>query len=158
MSTMKECCLNSFLNGEPRLYEAYYLCKFEIAQENVSKIYNVLAKRRGEIINETPHEELLKSYIEAILPVAESFGFVEEIRRKTSGLTNPMLQFYKWKILDVDPFDIQNKEDIIDFGVREESSNIAKTYVNQIRERKGMKTDQKLVQKADKQRNLAKNM
>ena len=129
---------------------------FQINQDLVGKIYSVFGKRRGEIINEIPSEESIKSTIEAILPVAESFGFVEEIRKKSSGMTNPMLQFYKWKILNVDPFDIASEEDILNYGVNVDTKNIAKNYINKIRQRKGLLTDEKLVSNADKQRNLAK--
>ena len=94
--------------------------------------------------------------IEAIIAVAESFGFVEEIRKKSSGLTNPMLQFYKWKILNVDPFDIASEEDILNYGINVDTKNIAKNYINKIRQRKGLLTNEKLISNSDKQRNLAK--
>ena len=156
MGSIKDCCRKAYLCAEPRLYEAYYLCIFQINQELVGKIYSVVAKRRGEIINEIPSEESIKSTIEAIIPVAESFGFVEEIRKKSSGNANPMLQFYKWKILNVDPFDIASEEDILNYGVNVDTKNIAKNYINKIRQRKGLLTNEKLVSNADKQRNLAK--
>ena len=156
IGSIKDCCRKAYLCAEPRLYEAYYLCVFQINQDLVGKIYSVFGKRRGEIINEIPSEESIKSTIEAILPVAESFGFVEEIRKKSSGMTNPMLQFYKWKILNVDPFDIASEEDILNYGVNVDTKNIAKNYINKIRQRKGLLTNEKLVSSADKQRNLAK--
>jgi ribosome assembly protein 1 len=122
----------------------------------VGKIHSVINKRRGEIINEIPSDENIKCTIEAIVPVAESFGFVEEIRKKSSGLTNPMLRFYKWKILDIDPFDMPTEEDIINYGVNVDTPNKAKYYINKIRTRKGLLTDEKIVKGADKQRNIAK--
>lgn len=36
--------------------------------------------------------------IEAVLPVVESFGFCEEIRKKTSGLASPQLKFSHWEV------------------------------------------------------------
>ena len=156
MSTVQDCCRKAYLCGDPRLYEGLYLCFFQINQENVGKIHSVINKRRGEIIDEIPSEESIKCTIEAVIPVAESFGFVEEIRKKSSGLANPMLQFYKWKLLDVDPFDIATEEEINNFGVNINTSNIAKTYINKIRQRKGLVTDEKLIKGADKQRSLAK--
>ena len=156
IGSIKDCCRKAYLCAEPRLYEAYYLCVFQINQDLVGKIYSVFGKRRGEIINEIPSEESIKSTIEAIIPVAESFGFVEEIRKKSSGLANPMLQFYKWKMLNVDPFDIASEEDILNYGVNVDTKNIAKNYINKIRQRKGLLTNEKLVSNADKQRNLAK--
>ena len=156
IGSIKDCCRKAYLCAEPRLYEAYYLCIFQINQDLVGKIYSVFGKRRGEIINEIPSEESIKSTIEAIIPVAESFGFVEEIRKKSSGLTNPMLQFYKWKMLNVDPFDIASEEDILNYGINVDTKNIAKNYINKIRQRKGLLTNEKLISNADKQRNLAK--
>ena len=157
IGSIKDCCRKAYLCAEPRLYEAYYLCIFQINQDLVGKIYSVFGKRRGEIINEIPSEESIKSTIEAIIPVAESFGFVEEIRKKSSGLANnPMLQFYKWKMLNVDPFDIASEEDILNYGINVDSKNIAKNYINKIRQRKGLLTNEKLISNADKQRNLAK--
>ena len=156
MSSLKECCRKAYLCADPRLYEAYYLCIFQINQDCVGKIYSVIGKRRGEIIKEIPSEESIKSTFEAIIPVAESFGFVEEIRKKSSGLANPMLQFYTWKMLNVDPFDIASEEDILNYGVNVDTKNIAKNYINKIRQRKGLLTNEKLVSNADKQRNLAK--
>ena len=156
IGSIKDCCRKAYLCAEPRLYEAYYLCIFQINQDLVGKIYSVFGKRRGEIINEIPSEESIKSTIEEIIPVAESFGFVEEIRKKSSGLTNPMLQFYKWKMLNVDPFDIASEEDILNYGINVDTKNIAKNYINKIRQRKGLLTNEKLISNADKQRNLAK--
>lgn len=156
MSTVKDCCRQAYLAGEPRLYEGMYLCFFQIKQENVGKIHSVINKRRGEIINEIPSDESIKCTIEAVVPVVESFGFVEEIRKKSSGLANPMLQFYKWKMLDVDPFDTATEEDILNYGENIDTPNIAKNYINKIRQRKGLVTSEKIVKNADKQKNLAK--
>lgn len=156
ISLVKDTCRKSYLCADPRLYEALYLCTFQLNQENVGKIHSVINKRRGEIINEIPSDENIKCTIEAIVPVVESFGFVEEIRKKSSGLTNPMLRFYKWKILDIDPFDMPTEEDIINYGVNVDTPNKAKNYINKIRRRKGLLTDEKIVKGADKQRNIAK--
>ena len=156
ISLVKDTCRKSYLCADPRLYEALYLCTFQLNQENVGKIHSVINKRRGEIINEIPSDENIKCTIEAIVPVVESFGFVEEIRKKSSGLTNPMLGFYKWKILDIDPFDMPTEEDIINYGVNVDTPNKAKNYINKIRRRKGLLTDEKIVKGADKQRNIAK--
>ena len=36
--------------------------------------------------------------IYALIPVAESFGFAEEIRKKMGGLTMPQLIFSHWEV------------------------------------------------------------
>lgn len=104
IGTVKDCCRQAFLNGDPRLYEALYLCIFQIRQEHIGKIHSVINKRRGNITKELSNDDVTICTIEATIPVAESFGFVEEIRKKSSGMANPMLTFYKWEIIDVDPF------------------------------------------------------
>jgi len=47
--TIKECCRKAFLNSEPRLYEALYLCLFQIRIESIGKIHSVINKRRGKV-------------------------------------------------------------------------------------------------------------
>lgn len=36
--------------------------------------------------------------IKAVVPVAESFGFADEIRKRTSGLASPQLVFSHWEV------------------------------------------------------------
>lgn len=36
--------------------------------------------------------------VTATLPVIESFGFAEEIRKKTSGMASPQLVFSHWEV------------------------------------------------------------
>lgn len=50
MGTVKDCCRKAFLNGEPRLYEAIYLCMFQVKIEHIGKIHSVINKRRGTVI------------------------------------------------------------------------------------------------------------
>lgn len=47
--TIKDCCRNAFLNSDPRLYEALYLCFFQIKQESIGQIHSVINKRRGKV-------------------------------------------------------------------------------------------------------------
>ncbi len=49
IGTMKSCSRQAFLNGQPRLYEAIYLCLFQIKQENIGSIHSVINKRRGHV-------------------------------------------------------------------------------------------------------------
>ena len=38
--------------------------------------------------------------VHATLPVVESFGFANEIRKRTSGLASPQLVFSHWEVID----------------------------------------------------------
>ena len=62
------------------------------------KMYAVLGKRNGRILSEDMREGSSVFNIEAVLPVVESFGFAEEIRKRTSGLASPQLKFSHWEV------------------------------------------------------------
>lgn len=55
-------------------------------------------------MTEHPNDDGIMLAVEAVVPVIESFGFVEEIRKKTAGMANPMLTFSHWQMIDKDPF------------------------------------------------------
>jgi len=40
ISTMKDCCIESFLGGSPRLVEPMYLCELHTGQQYYGSIYN----------------------------------------------------------------------------------------------------------------------
>lgn len=66
-----------------------------------------------------------------------------------------MLQFYKWQVLNEDPFYIpQTKEEIELNGINIDTPNLAKKLINNTRIRKGLTTDEKIVKDANKQINL----
>ena len=67
-----------------------------------------------------------------------------------------MLQFDHWKMIDDDPFLLTMAPDSEDFGTQIVAPNVAKKYIDKIRERKGLPIDKKIVIDANKQRNLSK--
>ena len=90
---------------------------------------------------------------------------MEEIRKKSSGLANPMLRFHKWEMIDIDPFYLPVTQEVYflfilkeieNFGINVDHPNIAKNYINKVRKRKGLPVDEKLVKDSDKQKNLSK--
>ncbi len=42
--------------------------------------------------------------ITAHIPVADSFGLAEEIRKRTSGLASPHIEFSHFEIINIDPY------------------------------------------------------
>jgi ribosome assembly protein 1 len=73
-------------------------------------------------------------------------------------MANPMLEFYKWNMINTDPFYIPlSKEDIELHGTIVDTPNIAKKIINSVRMRKGLTVDEKIVKDANKQANLGKN-
>ena len=77
--------------------------------------------------------------ITALLPVAESFGFSDEIRKRTSGAASPQLRFQGFEMLDEDPFWVPFTEDELeDLGDTADRENVAKKYMDHVRRRKGL--------------------
>lgn len=61
-------------------------------------MYGVLGKREGRVLHEEMKEGTDMFIIKAVVPVAESFGFADEIRKRTSGLASPQLVFSHWEV------------------------------------------------------------
>ena len=54
--------------------------------DNLGKVYGVIARRRGKPQSEDVKEGSEVYEITALVPVAESFGFADELFTKTSGI------------------------------------------------------------------------
>lgn len=60
-----------------------------------------------------------------------------------------------YELLDLDPFWVPTtEEELEDLGEKSDRANVARVYMDKVRERKGMFVEKKLVQFAEKQRNL----
>ncbi|KEF53498.1 elongation factor 2 [Exophiala aquamarina CBS 119918] len=140
ITSVRETIRSAFLDWSPRILLAMYSCTIQATPEVLGRVYSVLTRRRGSILSESLLEGTPYFTIEATLPVAESFGFSEEIRKRTSGLAQPMLQFVGFQMLDdVDPFWVpRSEEELEDLGVHGERENVAKKYVDLVRARKGL--------------------
>ena len=124
----------------------------------LGKVSSVITRRRGRILSDTMREGTPFYTIVALLPVADSFGFSEEIRKRTSGAAFPQLVFHGFEMLDEDPFWTPFTEDEIeDLGELADRENVAKNYMDRVRRRKGLHiAGKKLVESAEKQRTLKK--
>lgn len=61
----------------------------------------------------------------------------------------------RYELLDQDPFWVPTtEEELEDLGEKADRSNIAKGYMDAVRDRKGMFVDRKIVEFAEKQRTL----
>lgn len=98
MSAVKECCRRAFLLQPVRLMAAMYTCDIQATAEVLGRMYAVVAKREGRVLKEEMKEGSDVFDVTAVLPVAESFGFSEDIRKRTSGLANPQLVFSHWEV------------------------------------------------------------
>ncbi|XP_075064001.1 elongation factor-like GTPase 1 [Mixophyes fleayi] len=98
IATMKEACRYAFQVKPQRLMAAMYTCEIMATAEVLGRVYGVLSKREGRVLLEEMKEGTDMFIIKAVLPVAESFGFADEIRKRTSGLASPQLVFSHWEV------------------------------------------------------------
>ncbi|XP_060797104.1 elongation factor-like GTPase 1 isoform X1 [Neoarius graeffei] len=158
IASMKEACRYAFQAKPQRLMAAMYTCEIMATAEVLGRVYGVLSKREGRVLNEEMKEGSDVFIIRAVLPVAESFGFADDIRKRTSGLASPQLVFTHWEVISSDPFWVPTtEEEYLHFGEKADSANQALKYVNAVRKRKGLYVEEKIVEHAEKQRTLSKN-
>ena len=152
---MRESCRQGLLDWSPRLLLAMYSCDIQAAPDVQGKVHAVLQRRRGRVVSEEMKEGTLFFTISALLPVVESFGFAEEIRKRTSGAASPQLFFAGFQLYDQDPLWVpRTEEELEDYGEKGDRENIAKRYVDMVRKRKGLATSRRLVTSAEKQRTM----
>ncbi|KAN0079211.1 P-loop containing nucleoside triphosphate hydrolase protein [Elaphomyces granulatus] len=153
---VRDSILQGFLDWSPRILLAMYSCEIQASTEVLGRVYGVITRRRGRILSEMVKEGTPFLTILSVLPVAESFGFSDEIRKRTSGAASPQLIFTGFEALDQDPFWVPaTEEELEDLGELADRENIAKRYVDTVRSRKGLVVaNKKLVKDAEKQKTL----
>eukprot|EP00123_Amoebidium_parasiticum_P003237 comp14528_c0_seq1/m.10737 comp14528_c0_seq1/g.10737 ORF comp14528_c0_seq1/g.10737 comp14528_c0_seq1/m.10737 type:complete len:1107 (-) comp14528_c0_seq1:147-3467(-) len=158
VSAVKEGCRRAVLLANPRLAVAMYTCEIQATSDVLGKVYAVVSKRQGIIISEEMREGTDVFIIKCYLPVATSFGFVDELRKRASGSASPQLVFSHWETEPMDPFWVPfTEEEVMHYGEKADSENTARKYMNDVRKRKGLKVQEKLVEHAEKQRTLSRN-
>uniref|UniRef100_UPI001EAEA95D elongation factor-like GTPase 1 n=1 Tax=Oncorhynchus gorbuscha TaxID=8017 RepID=UPI001EAEA95D len=158
IAAVKEACRHAFQAKPQRLMAAMYTCEIMATAEVLGRVYGVLGKREGRVLQEEMKEGTEMFIIKAVLPVAESFGFADEIRKRTSGLASPQLIFSHWEVISSDPSWVPTtEEEYLHFGEKADSANQALKYMNGVRRRKGLYVEEKIVEHGEKQRTLSKN-
>lgn len=158
MSTVKDACKRAMQNQPMRLVGPMYSCSIVVDSNVLNKLYAVIGKRHGKIVKADMVEGSGQFHVVAHIPVIESTHFVKQIRTETSGLAMPQLVFSHWELIDDDPFwTPTTKDEIEHFGDKADTVSVARTYVDAVRERKGLFVEKKIVEHAEKQRTLSKN-
>ncbi|KAK4546458.1 hypothetical protein LTR36_002135 [Oleoguttula mirabilis] len=153
--TTRESIRLGFLDWSPRILLAMYSCEIQASAEVLGRVYSVITRRRGRIVSESLLEPSTNFTILALLPVAESFGFSDEIRQRTSGFAAPQLVFEGFEMLDEDPYWVPTtEEELEDLGEKADRENVARRYVDGVRGRKGLAVKRKVVENAEKQKTL----
>ncbi|POO01542.1 Translation elongation factor [Trema orientale] len=160
MTAVKDACRAAVLQKKPRLVEAMYFCELNTSTEYLGPMYAVLARRRARVLKEEMQEGSALFTVHAYVPVSESFGFADELRRWTSGAASALLVLSHWEAIPEDPFFVpRTEEEIEEFG--DGSSvlpNTARKLIDNVRRRKGLPVEEKVVQHATKQRTLARKV
>jgi ribosome assembly protein 1 len=154
VSILKDSIKQGFLHWSPRLMLAMYSCEIQTDPKYLGSANEVISRRKGKILAEDVKDGTMLFTISAILPIIESFGFVEEIRTNTSGVAQPQLLFHGYEVLDEDPFWVPStEEELEDLGEIADRDNLAKKYMESVRLSKGMEIERRMVD-PEKQRNL----
>ena len=164
MGCVKDCFRLGALSLPARLMEPLYLCQFQCSQAQLGNMYGVLSKRRGKILDEDLIEGTDLFTQSALVPVTTSFGLALELLDRTSGgCLSPQLQFSHWQVIDEDPFwRVSTLKEVEDFGAEAHlreghgKGSVAKQLIDEVRKRKGLPVDSKVVADAEKQRTLTK--
>ncbi|XP_021892597.1 LOW QUALITY PROTEIN: elongation factor-like GTPase 1 [Carica papaya] len=160
MSAVKDACRAAVLQKKPRLVEAMYFCELNTPTEYLGPMYAVLARRRARVLKEEMNEGSPLFTVHAYVPVSESFGFADELRKGTSGGASALLVLSHWEALAEDPFFVpKTEEEIEEFGDGASVlPNTARKLIDAVRRRKGLPVEEKVVRHATKQRTLARKV
>ncbi|CAB3410782.1 unnamed protein product [Caenorhabditis bovis] len=158
MSAMRATCAAAAQKGALRLVAAMYKCTVTTASQALGSVHAVLSQKKAKVIAEDINEATGLFEVVALMPVVESFSFCDQLRTGTSGMASAQLHFSHWQVIDEDPYWTPSTlEEIEVFGLKGDSPNHARGYMDAVRRRKGLPTEDLIVVSAEKQRNLKKN-
>jgi len=102
----------------PILLEPVYIVNITVPQQAVSGCYSTLNSRRGNVEDKVDRIGTPLTQLKAFLPVAESFGFTQLLRKNTSGQAFPQMSFSHWQEVNGSPFDEGSSAERIVLAVR----------------------------------------
>merc|ERR1719233_1456500 len=95
-----------------------YLQNLTVPASAPARVYIAINKRRGKILKIKQRRGTHLVKILAHLPVMESFGFADMLRKTTGGHSFPRMRFSHWSIISGDPFKEGSKANSIVMAVR----------------------------------------
>ena len=159
---MRQAVRGAVMEAGPRLAEAAFLCEVATSSEGLSAVYAVLGRRRSRVLREELREGSDLFTIHAYLPAEASFGFADELRRRSAGAAAASLMLSHWERLAVDPFFLplteEEREEFGEEGQGVGAPNLARRLVDSVRRRKGLAVEEKVVESATRQRTRAKKV
>lgn len=136
--TARRACYSSFLMAGPRLMEPVYSCTMLGPANAVSALYNVLARRRGHVLSDSPVPGTPLYSVKGLIPVIDSFGFETDLRIHTQGAVTLSLVFDRWSVVPGDPLDKNVKLKALEPASAQAT---ARDFVLKTRRRKGLAED-----------------
>jgi 116 kDa U5 small nuclear ribonucleoprotein component len=136
--TARRACYSSFLMASPRLMEPLYACSMTGPQDSVPILYNVLARRRGHVLQDGPIAGTPLYRVSGLVPVIDSFGFETDVRIQSQGRASVALVFDKWQKVPGDPLD---KDVVLRPLQPADAQATARDFVLKTRRRKGLSED-----------------
>jgi len=110
----------------PKLLEPMYLVEITVPQSDVSGVFQTLNSKRGIIDSIAERIGTPLTILKAFLPVLESFGFTELLRKNTGGKAFPQMKFSHWQQVSGEAY----KEDTPTYKI-----------IMDVRKRKGLKDE-----------------
>jgi len=111
------------MQSSPVLLEPLYRCDITAPRSALPGVYATLRVRRAIIADAEEQDEMAERFgiipIRAFLPVSESFGFTELLRKNTSGQAFPQTIFSHWQPVKGDLLDPASPAHAIATAIRQ---------------------------------------
>eukprot|EP01065_Artemidia_motanka_P039881 TRINITY_DN4918_c1_g1_i1.p1 TRINITY_DN4918_c1_g1~~TRINITY_DN4918_c1_g1_i1.p1 ORF type:complete len:819 (+),score=217.16 TRINITY_DN4918_c1_g1_i1:60-2516(+) len=104
--TARRNYMGCVLTAKPTLAEPVYVVDVQSDERDVGGVHGVLRSRRDAVLLDERRTGLVYS-VRARVPVAESFGLAEELRKSADGRVTSQFSFDSWRKLPGDPFDAE---------------------------------------------------
>jgi elongation factor 2 len=111
------------MQANPVLLEPLYRCDITAPRSALPGVYSTLRVRRAIIADADEQDEMADRFgivpIRAFLPVSESFGFTELLRKNTSGQAFPQTVFSHWQPVKGDLLDPDSPAHAVATAIRQ---------------------------------------
>lgn len=126
------------LTATPRLMEPVFYVEIQTPGDCIAAIYEVLARRRGHVIQDNPKPGSPLYTVKAYIPVIDANGFETDLRTHTQGKAFCLQIFDHWSIVPGDPTDKSIKLRPLEPSP---APHLARDFVLKTRRRKGLPDD-----------------
>ncbi|CAG7849711.1 Elongation factor 2 Short=EF-2 [Serendipita indica DSM 11827] len=116
--TCRRVCYAACLVATPTLQEPVYIVEIHCPENAIGGIYSCLNQRHGQVFSEEQQPGAPIFRVKAYLPVAESFGFIADLRQCTGGLATPQLILDHWELMPGSYLDKGSKVELVVKSIR----------------------------------------